>query len=337
VALSISTIIPTHNRAHLVGRAVESALAASRAETGDEVIVVDDGSTDDTGRVLDAFGGRIRYLPVPHGGAGAARNQGLRAARNPLVAFLDSDDEWQADKLDLQRPLMEARPDVVFCFSDFAVRDRAGRHRPRYLPNWHRDPRGWDEILGPSVPFSSLAPLPAGREDFGVFVGDLFLAEMLRDYVSTITLVARREAAGPAWFAEDVPVYEDWECFARLAQAGRAAYLDCETALNHGHREHRLTDADDLATSGARIRILERVWGRDAAFQARHGDDYRRRLEEQRRVRSRQLLKQGRIEEAREELSRLASASSWQERMIGRCPAPVLRGLASAYRLLGRG
>jgi glycosyltransferase involved in cell wall biosynthesis len=94
-ALSVSVVIPTYNRASIVPRAIESALAAVRS--GDEVIVVHDGSTDDTARRLQEYGSHIRYLPSGHGGVAAARNLGVREARAPLVAFLDSDDKWMPD------------------------------------------------------------------------------------------------------------------------------------------------------------------------------------------------------------------------------------------------
>ena len=115
----VSVVIPTYNRAALVGRAVRSALAET--SPGDEVIVVDDGSTDDTEEALAPYRDRIRYFRARHGKAGAARNHGVREARNGLVAFLDSDDEWMPDKLVLQRAALAARPDAVFCFSDFAT------------------------------------------------------------------------------------------------------------------------------------------------------------------------------------------------------------------------
>src|SRR5262249_8493752 len=159
----------------------------------------------------------------------------------------DSDDEWRPDKLYLQRTLMTKRPDVLFCFSDFAVRDGTAEV-PNYLVNWHKDPRGWDEILGPGVPFSALAPPPAGRPEVRVHVGDLYLAERESDYVATSTLVVRREPAGDALrFAEDLNVSEDKACFARLAGRGLAAYLDCETSWQWAHAGPRLTDADIYA------------------------------------------------------------------------------------------
>src|SRR5438045_2859412 len=117
MALTISVIIPTYNRASLVPRAVASALA--NVGPGDEVIVVDDGSADGTREALAPYLDRIRLLEGRHAGAGAARNFGIAAARGDIVAFLDSDDEWRPHKLTMQRALFEARPDVLFCFTDF--------------------------------------------------------------------------------------------------------------------------------------------------------------------------------------------------------------------------
>jgi GT2 family glycosyltransferase len=300
--LAVSVVIPTFNRAHLIERALASARAA--LALGDAIIVVDDGSTDATSKLMATFGPPVHYLPVPHGGAGAARNAGIRAARNPLVAFLDSDDEWWPDKLTLQRRLMAARPEVLFCCSDFGVRFDSDRpEQRRYLKYWHRDPRSWDAILGKGVSYTSLAPLPPGRSDFPVHVGDLYPALAERAYVATFTLMVRREEAGEALhFAEDLPTYEDWECFGRLARAGMAAYLDCETAWQWGHGGPRLTNADTAVAAATRLTLLERVWGADSQFMARHGDRYRRAVSAEHRRRALWLLKRGRIAEARQDL-----------------------------------
>src|SRR5438270_1869450 len=93
---AISVIIPTYNRAHLIKRAIDSAL--KNLLPGDEIVVVDDGSTDNTVEVLSSYGTAVRLIVAQHGGAGAARNLGVSSAHNPLIAFLDSDDEWFSDK-----------------------------------------------------------------------------------------------------------------------------------------------------------------------------------------------------------------------------------------------
>ena len=99
----VSVIIPTYNRAHLVGRAIQSVLDQTYDDF--EVIVVDDGSTDNTMEVVSGFRDeRIKYIqhPVNKGTPAAARNTGIRAARGELIGFVDSDDEWLPEKLQKQ-------------------------------------------------------------------------------------------------------------------------------------------------------------------------------------------------------------------------------------------
>jgi glycosyltransferase involved in cell wall biosynthesis len=318
----VSVIIPTYDRAKMVARAVASALAACVA--GDEVLVVDDGSKDATPRALAPFASQVRYVRVPHGGAGWARNQGIREVRNDLVAFLDSDDEWTPDHLAIHRALHGARPDVAFSFSDFAVEDREGRRHPRYLAAWHRDPRRWDDILGP------VGSLPAAGGEVPYHVGDMRLLQLLGDYVPTFTMVAKRTALPDAsWFAEDVPTFEDLQCFGRLAFAGPAAFVDRETAVQHGHAAGRLTEAPPLKKIEARLKIVERVWGADAAFQARHGAAYRERLRVLHVQHARSLLKDGRTAEARAAL-RTAGRAPLAYRLLSWMPGPVVRGVGKA-------
>src|SRR6266404_4020937 len=142
--MAVSVVIPTYNRAALVARAVRSALTT--LEPADEVIVADDGSTDGTVAALAEFAGRFRHLVLPHGGAGPARNAGVAAAKGPLVAFLDSDDEWFPHKTALQRRLHEARPDVLFSFTNFGVRERDGSEHRRYLDRWLTRAWNFDDV-----------------------------------------------------------------------------------------------------------------------------------------------------------------------------------------------
>lgn len=114
----LSVVIPTRNRARMVGEAVESALCQQNGEV--EVIVVDDGSTDDTANVLARnFASRIHVLRLPHRrGAGAARNAGVRLASGELLAFLDDDDLWLAGKLDAELRVFERFPEAEAVVSD---------------------------------------------------------------------------------------------------------------------------------------------------------------------------------------------------------------------------
>jgi len=334
VTPTVSVVIPTYNRAHLVPRAVATALA--NIEPGDEVIVVDDGSTDATEAALAPYRDRIRLLRGRHAGAAAARNQGIREASAELVAFLDSDDEWMPNKLALQKALFRARPDVLFCFSDFAGRDAKGLETRRYLVLWTQDTRSWDQIVAPGAPFSSLCSLPAGQSDFQVHIGSMYLPLMLNDYVATFTAVVRREAAGSALlFPEDLPFYEDCELFSRLARLGSGAFLDVETAWQNGHDGPRVTDTDNYVKLSCRIKFLERVFGQDREFLARHGDAYRQRLSNQYCQRARYLLVRGRPREARADLRR-AGNGPLADRLLSWLPGVLTRGLLGLRNLTRR-
>src|SRR5271166_5014614 len=166
---SISVIIPTYNRATIVTRAVKSALTA--IAPSDELLVIDDGSTDNTQDTLRPFRDRIRYLYTANGGPSVARNVGISASKCPLVAFLDSDDEWLPDKLYLQRTVMTAYPDLAFCFTDLFAQRFTGERVSNIVSLWRHDDRvgsnddmgNWDEILAPGSPFSKIGTLPSGR------------------------------------------------------------------------------------------------------------------------------------------------------------------------------
>lgn len=120
----MSAIIPTYNRRALVERAVRSVLAQSR--TVQEIIVVDDGSTDGTGAALASlFGDRIRYVRQDNHGVSSARNRGLELARGAYLALLDSDDEWLPDKTEQQVRWLETHPDYGMVLCD-VLRKNAG-------------------------------------------------------------------------------------------------------------------------------------------------------------------------------------------------------------------
>jgi GT2 family glycosyltransferase len=332
--LSVSTVIPTFNRAHLIARAVDSALA--QHAPGDEILIVDDGSTDDTARVVSRYGSAVRYIRTPNRGAGAARNRGIQEARGDLVAFLDSDDEWMPGKLDLARRWLAARPDVLFVFSDFAITDDDGTVTRRYLINWHRDARAWDEILGPGAGYATTASLPAGMADFPVHSGDLYVREFERGYVLTSSFVIRRVEAGDALrFSEDVASMEDLECFGRVSRLGPGTYFDTETTWQHGQAVGRISQRDEFSKVGDTIVVLERVWGADAAFLASHGREYRRVLDAHRLRHVVMLARQGRMAEARAELGAV-ERPPFRYRVLTRVPAPLARTARTWWRRLRR-
>ncbi len=187
----ISVIIPAWNRKALLERAVQSALGQTEKDI--EVLIADDGSTDGTRetwerRELD----RVRYLALPHGGACHARNAGLAAARGEYAAFLDSDDTWEADKLEKQLAYLQGTgADIVFC----AFR--------------HVDTKG-------NV---TLRPGPQFRE--GRITKEQLLSE---NAVSTQTILGKTECLRNIGFDEEFPRMQDWDFALRMAEKYTVSY-----------------------------------------------------------------------------------------------------------------
>ncbi len=129
---SISVIIPAYNCASFLPETLESVFSQTHPVL--EVIVVDDGSTDETSSVVQAYLGRIRYIRQENKGLPGARNTGIVAAKGDYLALLDADDTWVSTKLAQQMPRF-ADPEVGIVYSDFAVRYSDGRYQESYLVN----------------------------------------------------------------------------------------------------------------------------------------------------------------------------------------------------------
>ena len=115
MARLISVIIPSYNYSRYLSQAVKSVLDQTYKDY--EVIVVDDGSTDNTKEVLEPFSGLIRYIYQENKGLPSAYNTGIKASNGEFIAFLDSDDLWLPEKLKLQYECIDARPScgMVIC------------------------------------------------------------------------------------------------------------------------------------------------------------------------------------------------------------------------------
>ena len=139
----VSITIPSFNCARYLGRAIDSALAQTYADY--EIIVVDDGSTDDTRGVLTRFGDKIRYVYQPNGGLSSARNLALAHASGEFIAYLDADDLWYPHRLQTQVAFLDTHPACGFVHSDVTIIDDDDRviHRA-YNAETRRDvPEGY--------------------------------------------------------------------------------------------------------------------------------------------------------------------------------------------------
>ncbi|MDI3257368.1 MAG: glycosyltransferase family A protein [Kyrpidia sp.] len=122
---AISVVVPVHNHERYIYECVDSVLAQDGIPSL-EVVVVDDGSTDRTPRILRAFGRRIRVIRQSRAGTAAALNRGFQTARAPYVCWLSSDDRFEPGKLSAQWQYMTAHPHLAMCYTSFHVIDRHG-------------------------------------------------------------------------------------------------------------------------------------------------------------------------------------------------------------------
>ena len=113
----VSVIIPTYNRAKYLRQCIESVLSQDYPNL--EIIVVDNGSTDNTPEILASFGNKIKCLKEEKGGASASRNKGLRAARGEFIAFLDSDDFYLPGKISLSVRKLQEDHSVSLVYTDY--------------------------------------------------------------------------------------------------------------------------------------------------------------------------------------------------------------------------
>ncbi|MEE9118096.1 MAG: glycosyltransferase [Calditrichia bacterium] len=113
---SVSVIISTYNRKNIIGRAVDSVLGQTRS--ADEIILVDDGSSDNTDQLIKEKYPDIKYIWQENRGIGHARNTGISQARGIWIAFLDSDDEWLPSKLINQLKALQHQPDYKICHTN---------------------------------------------------------------------------------------------------------------------------------------------------------------------------------------------------------------------------
>ncbi len=193
----VSVVLPVYNRAGVVGRALESVLGQGFSDF--ELIVVDDGSEDDSLAVVESYDDkRVRVVALSENrGACAARNKGIELARGQYIAFQDSDDYWEPEKLEKQIKLFKEQPKgigVLYC----AFWRVYGENR-EYIP---------EEFIKEKE-------------------GDLSKSLLLRNFITTQAAVVSRECFEQVGgFDEALSRFQDWELWLRIAEKYRFAYLD---------------------------------------------------------------------------------------------------------------
>jgi len=200
LSLSASVVIPAYNSGRFLGPALDSVRSQSRDDY--EILVVDDGSTDDTREVARRHP-RVRLFEQSHGGASAARNLAVREAQAPIIAFLDSDDLWHRDHLETMLGLLEREPEAIGAASGVDILSSDGR------------PAGQSWIFGE-------------RED---------LATLSRKGCPMLTsaVAVRRDLLLLEPFDETLSTAHDWDLWIRLLLRGRFALAGRVTV---GYRRH---------------------------------------------------------------------------------------------------
>ncbi|MFW6235703.1 MAG: glycosyltransferase family 2 protein [Desulfovibrionales bacterium] len=205
----ISVIIPAYNRAGVLGRAMESVLAQTLAPV--EIVVVDDGSTDETPALLNAYAdsGSIRVLHQENKGVSAARKQGIRHARGNVIALLDSDDYWEPAKLEKQLRFMNEGGWEICQTDEIWIRN-GRRVNPRRV---HAKPCGW--IFERSLEMCLVSPSAV------MFTRKLW------------------ERHGP--FEESLPACEDYHLWLQVSAKNAVGFLPEPLTIKTGGHEDQLS------------------------------------------------------------------------------------------------
>jgi GT2 family glycosyltransferase len=266
----VSVVVPTFNRAHVLQRAIDSVLAQGHREI--EVIVVDDGSTDDTSDLVQRVyveDKRVHYVGLPHGGVSVARNAGIGLATGGFIAFLDSDDAWQPWHLSLQLAALDKHPEVGLVWTDMEAVDASGAvvatsYRTEHMSAWRNFTL--DDLFASSFPLTSLGvDLPTGADGGRLYVGDIFSKLILGALIHTSSVVLRRERLDDVGrFDELMPTGEDYEFYLRVCRAGPVAFADvADTRYQIGTRDRLSGPAMSLAIAKAYLQVLDATLARD--------------------------------------------------------------------------
>jgi glycosyltransferase involved in cell wall biosynthesis len=254
----VSVVITAYNSERFVADAIRTVRAQSVQPY--EIIVVDDGSRDRTAQIATSLG--VTVLTKPNGGSSTARNAGTRAACAPWIAYLDVDDLWAPDKLELQWTALRQAPAADFSFCEFASFNEAGIIVPAHLASSLEYAGVARRAVGPHAVF-------AGRESVA---RQLFLA----DFILQSSLLVRRDVVlALGGFDESIRRAEDYEFMLRLLAVADAAAVERRAVFYRIHDANKSSHwHEDLL---ARNKIADRIansphrypTGADAHFSAR--------------------------------------------------------------------
>jgi glycosyltransferase involved in cell wall biosynthesis len=215
--MKVSVLIPTYNRAYIIRDALQSALAQTYPDF--EIIVVDDGSTDNTADVVNSLGDRrIRYLQHPaNRGCSAGYNTAISEATGELVAPLDSDDLWKPEYLERQVRFLRDHPDIGAVFCDLELQEKTVTY-----PSMMKFMRAFPRMLQAKP--SSEEYVFSGREVYLCLLEEVPIKP-------TATVIHRHLLQKTGGFNETWPSGTDWDLFLRLAKVTNIGYLNLPLAI----------------------------------------------------------------------------------------------------------
>ena len=234
----VAAVIPCYNAARHIGEAIRSILNQTYQPV--DVIIVNDGSTDDLAAAVAPFRDRIHVIDQPNSGQAAARNRALAAAQATYVAFLDADDRWHPAKIARQVAMLEAQPDCGLVHTIAALIDTEGR----------------------AVRESPLLPPPAHRAS-----GDCLLALLSANAIVISSVMVRKSLIDHESFGVDLCGVEDWDMWVRLAARTRFARIDEPLTDYRVHETNFSSDARVM--SRATVKLMDGVLARETDGAAR--------------------------------------------------------------------
>lgn len=228
----ISVILPTHNRADLVSQAVESVLNQTFKDI--ELIVIDDGSTDNTEDALRPYFSMINYIRQAQGGPGKARNQGIKSARGEYIAFIDDDDIWLPFKLELQMECFIKHPELALICTNFKVFDsknESDSYIDKYFGMFKRTGLKLDNIFQYKEALSSVVQDNSLILHSRYFYWDYVFSTVFQgSFIFQSSILARKiifqEMGG---YDEALSDNEDYKIVLKICQKYSIGYIDVDT------------------------------------------------------------------------------------------------------------
>lgn len=264
----VSVILPTFNRATLVADAVQSVLQQTMPSI--ELIVVDDGSTDNTQDVLVPFleDARVRYVKQNNAGVASARNAGLALAKGDFVAFVDSDDIWAKDKLQIQLAIFDLLPSVALVFSDFSAVRGAGHCELSHIRSYFSVFNDYD--LSYESVFSGFAEVTTtSRTDrLAAYFGNVYQTMLFGNMILTSTSICRTDVFRSVGdFDARYSTLEDYDLFLRITKAFDVAYVD-SSLVTYRYSANQLSGEGHFETLCHNLMSIfeQNLYGMDSAF-----------------------------------------------------------------------